>query len=132
MERRTADMNSVSHCVLSAAGVVVLGLASCRQPARSNPDGASSAIASTDLTRTERLTDAEEVWIRLRRALLLRTDPDGKELGLVELDPLLWPESSYPLRSPRYEEVGALLTQVPRTDSSTSPRDPLRRALLQP
>jgi hypothetical protein len=49
----------------------------------------------------------------------------------VELDPLMWPESRGLLRSPRYEEVEALLTEVRRDDGAFSRVDALHRAILQ-
>jgi hypothetical protein len=49
----------------------------------------------------------------------------------VELDPLMWPESRGLLRSPRYEEVEALLTEVLRDDGAFSRVDALHRAILQ-
>ena len=76
-------------------------------------------------------SDPAEVAERLRRALLLRIDADGRERGLAELDPLLWPESTHLLSSPRFDEAEALFTRSLADGSLASIRDPLRRAILQ-
>jgi hypothetical protein len=39
--------------------------------------------------------DPDHIWNRVFRQFYSRTAIDGKEYGLGELDPLLWPDTTY-------------------------------------
>jgi hypothetical protein len=66
-------------------------------------------------------------WERIRSALLVREGPDGKLYGEAELDPLLFPASTYLLEEPRRSEVLAALAEAPPVEGLTN----LQRALWQ-
>ncbi len=69
----------------------------------------------------------EPPWERLRRALFVRTGPDGKLYGANELDPLLFPQSTYLLGEERSREITAALDAAPPVEGLGN----LQRALLQ-
>lgn len=75
--------------------------------------------------------DPEHLWNRLYAALYVRTTDDGHSYGQDELDPLLWPSSTYLLTTPRYEQVLALLNEFLDKRSEKFIAHPLKRALFQ-
>jgi hypothetical protein len=75
--------------------------------------------------------DAEHLWNRLYSALYFRTTADGKVYGADELEPLLYPESSYLLTGKRHKEVLALLDEFLARDGAKLIKDPLKRAVFQ-
>lgn len=70
-------------------------------------------------------------WERLRAALFVRTGPDGMDYGAEELDPLLFPSSTYLLQEPRRGEIASALDALLEAPDALAGLDPLGRALLQ-
>lgn len=95
---------------------LVLLVASCSSPADGPPQPAQ---------------EPPQAWQRLRAALFVRSAPDERVYGEDELDPLLYPASSYLFVEPRLsEELGALDALLAAPDACAQLR-PLERALLQ-
>jgi hypothetical protein len=115
-----------------ALSALILALAlsteiACRDASESTaadraPPSSSSVTAPSD-------EEACAFTERLRRALFVRTSADGSEYGARELDPPLWPSSSYLLTSPRYDEIESMLVELGARNMIS--RDPLRRAMLE-
>jgi hypothetical protein len=105
-------------------GAATAAIAACRDTSANGAEARSSAIASVPSEH-----ETSEFTERLRRALFVHKVFDGAEHGERELDPLLWPSSTYLLTSPRYEELDALLVEL--DTRNLIPRDLLRRAMLE-
>jgi hypothetical protein len=75
--------------------------------------------------------DPAHVWNRLYRSLYLRVARDGREYGYDELDPLLWPETTYLLGGPSYRQAVGVLDEFLDTHAERLISDPLKRAVLQ-
>jgi hypothetical protein len=74
---------------------------------------------------------ADHVWNRVHRQLHVRTAPDGTEYGDDELDPLLWAETRYLLKSPSHENAIRVLDEFLNEHAERLVRDPLKRAVFQ-
>jgi hypothetical protein len=61
----------------------------------------------------------------------VRTGPDGKEYGLDELDPLLWPQSRYLLEEPAHFRALAALDAFLARDGDRLLPDPVKRVAFQ-
>ncbi len=75
--------------------------------------------------------DPEHLWNRLYAALYVRTTDDGQSLGQDELDPLLWENSTYLLREPRYQQVLGLLNEFLERRGERLIAQPLKKAVFQ-
>jgi hypothetical protein len=101
-----------------AAGVLVLGCSLLPADGSSPAEGPYSSAPN-------------HPWNRVHRALFLRTDGEGHEEGLSELDPLLWPASTYLVQEPRHAEVAEALQAFLDSGAASLVRDPVRRAVFQ-
>ncbi|MCI0588267.1 MAG: hypothetical protein L0323_15665 [Planctomycetes bacterium] len=70
-------------------------------------------------------------WELVHRALWVRTEPDGKEHGVDDLDPLLWPQSRYLLEEPAFSRAVSALDAFLATNAERLFPDPLKRVVLQ-
>ncbi len=70
-------------------------------------------------------------WELVHRALWVRTGPDGGEVGLDELDPLLWLGSRYLLEEPAFSRAVSALDGFLATNAERLFPDPLKRVVLQ-
>lgn len=71
------------------------------------------------------------LWNRLYRSLYQRLTLDGKDYGYDELDPLLWSQTTFLLKSPACQEATALLDEFLSTHGENLIKDPTKRAMLQ-
>lgn len=76
-------------------------------------------------------SDPNHLWNRLYRSLYQRIGRDGRQYGYDELDPLLWPSTTYLLKQPAYDQAIARLDEFLATHAETAITDPLHRAILQ-
>src|SRR5262245_32936680 len=70
-------------------------------------------------------------WDLVHRALRVPPGPDGREVGLDDLDPLLWWQSRYLLQEPALSRAVAALDGFLATNAERLLRDPLKRAVFQ-
>jgi len=75
--------------------------------------------------------DPEHLWNRLYAALYARTTDDGRSYGQDDLDPFLWPSSTYLLTEPRQGQVLAILNEFLDKRGENLIGQPLKRALFQ-
>lgn len=75
--------------------------------------------------------DPRHVSNRLYRQVHVRTDPDGKEYGFDELDPLLWSQTDYLLSGKSHAKAIALADEFLRTHAEREITDTTKRAILQ-
>src|SRR5213593_2652193 len=67
----------------------------------------------------------------VHRALLVRRGPDGKEYGVDELDPLLWPQSRYLLEEPASSTALAALDRFLSSNAERILPDGIKRVVFQ-
>jgi hypothetical protein len=75
--------------------------------------------------------DSRHLWNRLYAALFVRTTDDGQSYCLDDLDPLLWPSSTYLLTEPRHGLILSLLDEFSDKHGENLISQPLKRALFQ-
>ena len=75
--------------------------------------------------------DPDHIWNRVFRQFYSRTTANGKEYGLGELDPLLWPDTTYLLSGASHEQAIHILDEFLRTHAENLINDPLKRAMFQ-
>ena len=73
----------------------------------------------------------DHIWNQVFRQFYRRTEKDGKEYGLSELDPLLWPDTTYLLKGTSNEEAIQILDEFLTTHAENLVKDPLKRAMFQ-
>ena len=100
-----------------------LGTADPSQLKPASPSG-PSRVAVYD-------ADPEHLWNRLYAALYVRTTDDGRSYGQDNLDPFLWPSSTYLLSEPRHGQVLAILNEFLEKRGENLIAQPLKRALFQ-
>lgn len=71
------------------------------------------------------------LWNRVYRQFYRRTTKDGNEHGLGELDPLLWPDTTYQLNGTSHQQAIKILDEFLATHAETLIHDPLKRAMFQ-
>ncbi len=75
--------------------------------------------------------EAGHPWNRLHAAIARREVAAGQAIGLDEVDPLLWPSSSYLLEPERHAEVLAAIEAFVGAGEDAWIDDPLPRVLMQ-
>jgi hypothetical protein len=70
-------------------------------------------------------------WELVHRALLVREGPGGREVGLDEIDPLLWWGTRYLLEEPAFSRAMSALDGFLATNAERLFPDPLKRVVLQ-
>jgi hypothetical protein len=75
--------------------------------------------------------DPGHLWNRLYAALYMRTTDDGQSYGQDDLDPFLWPSSTYLLTEPRHGQILALLNEFLDKRGDNLIAQPLKRAFFQ-
>lgn len=76
-------------------------------------------------------SNPQHLWNRLNETLFDRTAPDGKKIGLNELDILYWVSTKNLLAGPSHQQALAVLDEFINARGENLIRDPLKRALLQ-
>ena len=96
------------------------------EPSQSKPASSSgpSKVAVYD-------ADPGHLWNRLYAALYVRTTDDGQSYGQDDLDPFLWPSSTYLLTEPRHGQILALLNEFLDKRGDNLITQPLKRAFFQ-
>jgi hypothetical protein len=116
---------------------VILPLAWFRGPVHDNglraADPTQSKPASSSEPPKVAVYDADpgHLWNRLYAALYVRTTDDGQSYGRDDLDPVLWPSSTYLLTEPRHGRIMALLTEFLDKHGDHLITQPLKRAFFQ-
>ena len=130
-------MNKGSTCAIMSSVVGILPLVPfcfCRLDGTARAAGADQttpASPSNPFKVAIYDADPEHLWNRLYAALYVRTTEDGQSHGQEELDPLLWDNSTYLLREPRYQQVLGLLNEFLDRRGEKLIAHPLKKALLQ-
>jgi hypothetical protein len=75
--------------------------------------------------------DPGHLWNRLYAALYMRTTDDGQSSGQDDLDPFLWPSSTYLLAEPRHGQILGLLNEFLDKRGEKLIAQPLKRAFFQ-
>lgn len=75
--------------------------------------------------------DPDHIWNRVFRQFYRRNASDGKEYGLGELDPLLWPDTTYLLNGVSHQQAIQVLDEFVRTHAEDLIDDLLKRAMFQ-
>jgi hypothetical protein len=75
--------------------------------------------------------DPDHIWNRVFRQFYRRTTNDGKEYGLGELDPLLWPDTTYLLNGISHQQAIHVLDEFLTTHAENLIDDPLKCAIFQ-
>src|SRR5256885_10389706 len=96
-----------------------------------DPSQLKPASASGIFKVTVYDADPEHLWNRLYAALYARTTDDGRSYGQDDLDPFLWPSSTYLLMEPHHGQVLAILNEFLVKRGENLIAQPLKRALFQ-
>jgi hypothetical protein len=73
----------------------------------------------------------DHLWNRLYAGFYARAHSNGAVFGLDELDPLLWPSSTYLLTEPRIERLREMLDEFLFTSGEQLISDPVKRICFQ-
>src|SRR5262245_16484426 len=114
--------SAISSVVLRLIFVLVLGSCAAVGLQAAHPT-TKNGLPATQIYDS----DPEHVWNRLYSALYARIDRDGNVYHLDELDPALWPSSTYLLSDVRHSLIGDLLKEFLSTDGQSLIRDPVKR-----
>jgi hypothetical protein len=119
-------------------GLMILLFIGCTTNLPSKPPDTTTTVqVNTAYPTAERTTwsvydpDADHLWNRVFRQLYQRVAANGEEYGSYELDPLLWPDTTYLLDGQSYQKAVQLLDEFLSSKGEDLISDPLKRAMFQ-
>ena len=113
--------------------LMIVFITSCQNSPGANVPAATPtrSVARADSSWSVYDPDPEHPWNKVFRQLYRRTTADGQEFGAGELDPLLWPDTTYLLTGDSHPQVLQVLEEFLSMEAAELIHDPLERALFQ-
>jgi len=118
---------------LTLIAIALIGCTSNTQPPQitATPQATGTIPISENPSWNVYAPDPDHIWNRVFRQFYSRTAADGREYGLGELDPLLWPDTTYLLNGASHEQAIHILDEFLMTHAENLIDDPLKRAMFQ-